>query len=163
MRITREAEYAVRCMVYLCQQGQGALVSRQEISERADIPFHFLAKIAQNLARAGYIEIRQGARGGFVLQKEPAAITLLGVVETIIGEIYLNDCVARPNSCTTSDICTVHRIWGEARDQLRDTLRAVHFDRLIGAESCIPVSQALQDIGDKQTATAAIQQVSQDR
>ncbi len=158
MRITREAEYAVRCMIYLCQQGQGALVSRQEISERADIPFHFLAKIAQNLARAGFIEIRQGARGGFVLQQEPAAINLLGVVETIIGEIYLNDCIARPNSCKSSYSCAVHRIWGEARDQLRDTLRDVSFDQLTGAESCIPVYKALQGNGSEQAVAPATQE-----
>ncbi len=158
MRITREAEYAVRCMIYLCQQGQGALVSRQEISERADIPFHFLAKIAQNLARAGFIEIRQGARGGFVLQQEPAAINLLGVVETIIGEIYLNDCIARPNSCKSSYSCAVHRIWGEARDQLRDTLRAVSFDQLIGAESCIPLYTPLSGNGSEQGEATTAQE-----
>lgn len=138
MRITREAEYAVRCILYLCQKGQGILVSRQEIAEQADIPFHFLAKIAQSLARAGFIEIRQGARGGFVLQQEPAAMSLLGVVETIIGEIYLNDCIARPASCKSSQICAVHRIWGEARDQLRDTLGAVHFDQLVSSGCCVP-------------------------
>jgi Rrf2 family protein len=142
----------------LCQQGQGVLVSRQEISERADIPFHFLAKIAQNLARAGYIEIRQGARGGFVLQHEPAAINLLGVVETIIGEIYLNDCIARPNSCKSSYSCAVHRIWSDARDQLRDTLRAVSFDQLTGAESCIPVYQAVPVNGSEQVVAPAAQE-----
>ena len=139
MRITREAEYAVRCLLYLCQKGQGSLVSRQEIAEQADIPFHFLAKIAQNLARAGYIEIRQGARGGFVLQQEPAAMNLLGVVETIIGEIFLNDCVARPNSCTSSPNCSVHRVWDQARDQLRATLRSASFDQLTANLSCVPV------------------------
>ena len=96
MRLTRAAEYAVRCMVYLAQQGKGILAARQKIASHADIPAHFLAKIAQDLARAGFIEIRQGARGGFILLKDPESITLLEVVETMIGEIYLNDCVRQP-------------------------------------------------------------------
>lgn len=137
MRLTRAAEYAIRCMVYLAKQGRGVLTSRQEVAERADIPTHFLAKIAQDLARAGFIEIRQGARGGFVLLKQPADISLLEVVETMIGEISLNDCVARPASCKITYGCAVHRVWMDARDQLRATLARVTFAQLVKEESCI--------------------------
>lgn len=136
MRLTRAAEYAIRCMLYLSRQGQGVLTSRQEIAQQADIPTHFLAKIAQDLAKAGLIEIRQGARGGFILRKNPAAITLLEVVETMIGEISLNDCIARPAGCKVSSHCAVHRIWLDARDQLRNTLRQVNFEQLIADDSC---------------------------
>jgi Rrf2 family protein len=138
MRLTRAAEYAIRCMLFLSRQGQGVLVSRQEIADRADIPAHFLAKIAQDLAKAGLIEIRQGARGGFVLSKNPNAISLLEVVETMIGEIHLNDCIARPSGCKASDHCTVHRVWQDARDQLRASLRQVSFDQLLADTSCLP-------------------------
>ena len=137
MRLTRAAEYAIRCMVYLAKQGRGVLTSRQEIAERADIPTHFLAKIAQDLARAGFIEIRQGARGGFVLLKKAADISLLEVVETMIGEISLNDCVARPASCKITYGCAVHRVWADARDQLRATLARVTFAELVNEESCL--------------------------
>jgi len=138
MRLTRAAEYAIRCMVYLSSQGQGVLTSRQEIATKADIPTHFLAKIAQDLARANFIEIRQGARGGFVLATDPSLVTLLEVVETMIGEIYLNDCVARPSSCKITYDCAVHRVWMTAREQLRDTLSKVTFDQLVKENSCIP-------------------------
>ncbi|MCF6187929.1 MAG: Rrf2 family transcriptional regulator [Desulfobulbaceae bacterium] len=138
MRLTRAAEYAIRCMVYLSKQGRGVLTSRQEIAERAEIPGHFLAKIAQDLAKAGFIEIKQGPRGGFVLLREPVDISLLDVVETMIGEIYLNDCVARPSSCKVTTSCAVHRVWMDVRDQLRQTLARVHFDQLVKEESCVP-------------------------
>jgi len=124
-------------MVYLAKRGRGVLTSRQEISEKADIPTHFLAKIAQDLARANFIEIRQGAGGGFVLAKNPAKITLLEVTETMIGEIYLNDCVARPESCKITYDCAVHKVWMKAREQLRETLRKVTFDQLITKNSCV--------------------------
>ncbi len=141
MRLTRAAEYAIRCMLYLSQQGQGVLTSRQEIAQQADIPTHFLAKIAQDLAKAGLIEIRQGARGGFILRKNPTTITLLEVVETMIGEISLNDCIARPAGCKVSYHCAVHRVWLDARDQLRDTLRQVNFEQLTADASCFLPSQ----------------------
>jgi len=142
MRLTRAAEYAIRCMVYLAKQGRGILTSRQEIAQQADIPAHFLAKIAQDLAKAGFIKIKQGARGGFILLKDPAKISLLEVVETMIGEIFLNDCVARPSSCKVTYSCAVHQVWLDARDQLRETLGRVDFAQLVEKESCIPAFPA---------------------
>lgn len=154
MRLTRAAEYAIRCVLYLSQQGRGMLISRQEIARQADIPVHFLAKIAQDLAKAGLIEIRQGARGGFVLSKNPTAISLLEVVEIMIGEIYLNDCVARPVGCKASYHCAVHRVWLDARAQLRATLRQVSFDQLIADASCLPAYSTLLEPEGLDTAPA---------
>jgi Rrf2 family protein len=125
-------------MIHLCRQGRGSLASRQAIADQAGIPAHFLAKIAQDLAKAGFIEIRQGAKGGFILTRAPSTITLLEVVETMIGEIHLNDCIARPAGCQHSYHCAVHRVWLDARDQLRETLRRVSFDQLLNDTSCLP-------------------------
>lgn len=136
MRLTRAGEYAVRCMLYLCREGRGVLTNRQEIADSADIPPHFLAKIAQQLAKAGLIEIKQGAHGGFVLARDPADISLLEVVETMIGEIYLNDCIIRPGSCGEQPYCAVHKVWLRARNQLRETLAAVSLAELLEDSPC---------------------------
>ncbi len=140
MRLTRAGEYAVRCMIYLARKGKGVQVSKQEIAERADIPTHFLAKIAQDLARAHMITIKQGSKGGYSLLKDPADISLLEVVEVMIGEIYLNDCVGSPVTCKVSNSCSVHKVWEQARNQLRETLAKVNLAELSKNESCIPHS-----------------------
>jgi Rrf2 family protein len=141
MRLTRAGEYAVRCVLYLARYGKGVLVSRQEIAGQAEVPSHFLAKIAQQLARLGIIEIQQGARGGYVLLKEPAQLTMLEVIEGIIGEISLNDCVGRPDSCQNSPTCVVHQVWCTANDQLRTTLQQVTFATLLKNEACCIVPE----------------------
>ena len=149
MRLTRAAEYAIRCIIYLARQGKGVLTNKNDIAARAEIPPHFLAKIAQDLAKAGLIDIKQGARGGLVLLKDPGNITLLEVVETMIGEIFLNDCVARPSTCNALRACGVHKVWIKARNQLRDTLRQATFDRLIEEKICIPALGVKKINGDK--------------
>lgn len=146
MRITRATEYAIRCMVYLCGKGLFILTCRQEIAEQADIPAHFLAKIARELARAGFIEIRQGAKGGFLLLKSPEDISMLQVVETMMGEIHLNDCVSRPGACKVSTYCAAHKVWINARDQLRETLAKVTFADLIKDGVCVPISSGYDEI-----------------
>jgi Rrf2 family protein len=137
MRLTRAGEYAVRCVLYLASQGVGVVSNRKQIAETMDIPEQFLSKIAQQLARAGIIEIVQGAKGGLRLVVSPEKLSLLDVVETVIGEIFLNDCVMQPESCQRSNACTVHRVWETARNQLRETLREASFSKLLQEDSCL--------------------------
>ncbi|MEJ2285695.1 MAG: Rrf2 family transcriptional regulator [Desulfobacterales bacterium] len=146
MRLTRAGEYGVRCILYLSSKGVGTLCTRRQIAAAMDIPGQFLGKIAQQLARAGYIEIIQGARGGLKLVVSPEKLTLLDVVETVIGEIFLNDCLLRPDSCNRSNSCAAHRVWFKARNQLRATLREATFADLLNEQkSTIP----FQQVGNK--------------
>ncbi len=136
MRLTRQGEYAVRCILSLSAQPRGTIVSRKAIAAQMDIPEQFLVKIAQQLARSGFIEIVQGVRGGYCLLISPDKISLLDVVEAAIGEIFLNDCVMNPGSCRRSPSCSVHMVWEKAREQLRDTLREATFQTLLEEGSC---------------------------
>ena len=131
MRLTRAGEYGVRCILYLSSKGIGELCNRKQIAAAMGIPGPFLGKIAQQLARAGYIEIVQGAKGGLKLAVSPAKLTLLDVVEAVIGEIFLNDCLLRPDNCNRSNSCAAHGVWNKARDQLRATLREATFADLL--------------------------------
>lgn len=153
MRLTRAGEYAVRCVMCLAKSGTaGKVVSRQEVAAYGNIPPHFLAKIAQQLSRAGIIEILQGARGGYRLIIPPEELTLLDVIEAIIGEIFLNDCVIRPESCRASSSCAVNNVWMQARNQLRETLRQVTFAKLLEEESCCVLQNSPVQIQAENTA-----------
>ena len=101
-----------------------------------DIPDQFLGKIAQQLAKAQIIEIIQGAKGGYRLVISPDNLSMLVVVEAVVGEIFLNDCVIRPESCQRAPVCSAHMVWEKARDQLRNTLRQTTFGQMLEDESC---------------------------
>jgi Rrf2 family iron-sulfur cluster assembly transcriptional regulator len=131
MRLTRAGEYGIRCVLYMATKGQGKIVNRREIALEMDIPDQFLSKIAQQLARAGIIEIQQGPKGGLRLLKSPVNISLLEVIEAVIGEIFLNDCILNPNVCGRSDTCKVHSVWEKARNQLRNTLQNADIASLV--------------------------------
>ncbi len=136
MRLTRAGEYAIRCALYLSFQGEGMLTRRKDIARVMEIPDQFLGKIAQQLSRARIIEIVQGSKGGYRLIISPEKLTLLDVVEAVIGEIFLNDCLINPNACNRISSCGIHEVWVKARDQLRQTLREATFARLLQHQSC---------------------------
>ena len=141
MRLTRAGEYAVRCVLYLSMNDRGQVVSRKEVARAMDVPDQFLGKIAQQLSRAGIVEIVQGAKGGLRLLRTPSKINLLDVVEAVIGEIFLNDCIMNPDSCPRSEACSVNKVWEKAKTQLRATLRDASFEKLMKKETCLlPIS-----------------------
>ena len=61
MRLTRAAEYAVRCVLFMAKQPAHSVIPRRDISRHMEIPDQFLGKIAQQLARAGIMGRRKGA------------------------------------------------------------------------------------------------------
>ena len=143
----------MRCVMCLARNGGTEnVVSRQAVSESGNIPPHFLAKIAQQLSRAGIIEILQGARGGYRLIVPPEKLSLLSVIEAIIGEIFLNDCVIRPESCHASSSCAVNNVWLQARNQLRETLGQVTFAKLLQEESCCVLQNGILPAHGQKTA-----------
>lgn len=136
MRLTRAGEYAIRCTLYLAARGTDVLVSRREVAGAMDIPEPFLAKVSRQLARAKIIQIVQGAKGGYRLLVPPDKLSMLDVVEAVVGGLFLNDCVLNPASCHRSMSCSVHRVWIKAKDQLRQTLAEATFDTLLDQGTC---------------------------
>lgn len=135
MKLTRGAEYGIRCLLYLSGQPEDRVVPRDEIAARMDVPKQFLSKIAQTLAKAGFIRITQGPKGGYRLLRKPARISLLQVIEAVDGAIVLNDCLIGSDLCQRSPHCPVHRVWDKARVDLRRTLAQTDFAALAAQEA----------------------------
>ncbi len=128
MEITQQADYAVRAVLDLAQQTEGARVTSVEISRRQDIPPAFLAKILARLAATGIVTTRRGIHGGVRLARPAKDITLLDVIEVIDGPITLNRCVRHPAECSRERTCVVHPIWMDVSHGLRTLLNGYSFD-----------------------------------
>jgi Rrf2 family protein len=127
MQITRQADYAVRAMVYLAQLGPGHRAATSQIAKEKQIPPSFLAKIVSQLSVAGLLQTSRGARGGVSLAKSPEEISLLDVVEAIDGPILLNECVGDGSACVFGDDCLMKPVWCDAQKELVERLRLVNF------------------------------------
>ena len=140
MQITRQADYALRAMLYLARLDEGERAATSRIAENQEIPPSFLAKIISQLSIAGLIHTSRGARGGVALAKDPEDISLLDVVEAIDGPIYLNECTHDPNVCSFGDNCPIHEVWCEAKTELVHKLREASFDKLLKREEEIAIA-----------------------
>lgn len=127
MQITRQADYAVRAVLYLAGLNNGRRAPTSEIAREQRIPPSFLAKIVSQLSVAGVVQTSRGARGGVTLARSPGDITLLEVIEAIDGPILLNECVEDPSVCYFGDDCPVHGVWCDAQSSLVQKLRTTNF------------------------------------
>jgi Rrf2 family protein len=132
MQITRQADYAVRAMVYLAQLGPEKRASTSQIAQDKQIPPSFLAKIVSQLSVAGLLQTSRGARGGVSLARSAEDISLLDVVEAIDGPILLNDCVADNGSCSFGDSCPMKPVWCDAQQELVSRLDNTNFAQFSG-------------------------------
>ena len=137
MQITRQADYALRAMLYLARLEPNQRAATSQIAKEMEIPPSFLAKIISQLSIAGLIHTSRGARGGVSLARKPKEINLLDVVEAIDGPISLNECVHDPDVCSFGDNCPLHEVWCEAKFDLVHKLREASFDKLLEKEKGI--------------------------
>jgi Rrf2 family protein len=135
MQITRQADYALRAMLYLARMEQNQRAATSQIAKEMEIPPSFLAKIISQLSIAGLIHTSRGARGGVSLARKPKAISLLDVVEAIDGPITLNECTQDPTICSFGESCPIHEVWCETQAELVRKLRASTFDTLLEREA----------------------------
>lgn len=131
MQITRQADYAVRAVLYLASLGESGRAPTGQIARRQQVPPSFLAKIVSQLSVAGLLHTSRGARGGVSLARDPHDISLLEVIEVIDGPIALNECVIDANVCNYRNDCPVYRIWCDTQEYLVNRLRQTTFADLL--------------------------------
>ena len=89
MRITQEADYAIRICIVLDLIGEKT--GATEIAEKACITQGFALKILRKLTGAGIVRSYKGAYGGYELARDAKTLTALEIIEAIDGnrERYL--------------------------------------------------------------------------
>lgn len=131
MQITRQADYALRAMLYLARLNADIRAATSQIANEQQIPPSFLAKIISQLSIAGLISTSRGARGGVTLARPADDISLLDVVEAIDGPISLNVCAHSAGVCPFGEDCPIQPIWSDAQIELVNRLKSTTFGQLV--------------------------------
>ena len=131
MQITRQADYALRAMLYLAQLEPTERAATSQIADIQRIPPSFLAKIISQLSIAGLIHTSRGARGGVSLARPPEAISVLEVVEAIDGPIALNECSQSAGACPFGESCPLRSLWCGTQNEMVEKLRKTTFAQVM--------------------------------
>jgi Rrf2 family protein len=102
MRISAKGEYAIRALLDLAVHHGEGLVPIQEVARRQGIPQRYLEQVLLLLKRAGFLESKRGAAGGYQLIRDPGAISVGEVLRAVEGRVTALD-VAGRNLSTASE------------------------------------------------------------
>ncbi len=133
MKMTQEADYALRIVLHLSKLGMNNRIDAKSLSEEEGIPARFTLKILRKLTQGGITKAYRGVHGGYALNQEPKDLNLKIVIEMIDGPICLNRCVYDKDFCNLkrSNHCSIHHVLTDIKTLLTDKLESVNFKDLI--------------------------------
>lgn len=118
MWVSKRSDYALRALFTLVDHFGGAPIPIRELARRNDVPKRFLEQIMLDLKERGWVESVPGIRGGYVLAKTPAKITMGEVVRHFDGILAPIDCVsvAGYKRCSQEPVCRFRRVFLDVRN-----------------------------------------------
>ncbi len=110
MKIFRkDTDYAVRTLISLALRDESGYISVTTLARELGLPLNYLRRICSVLIRAGYLETREGAKGGVRLIGNPVEITVLELIELFDGKPELSDCTFRKKLCPNRKTCVLRK------------------------------------------------------
>ncbi|NEP01842.1 MAG: Rrf2 family transcriptional regulator [Symploca sp. SIO2E9] len=122
MELSCKTEYALLALLELAAHyKEGRLLQIRQIAEMQNIPDRYLEQLLATLRRCGLVRSQRGAKGGYLLAREPSTISLLDVIWCLEG----SDSKASKSEkkSTTLEGSIVEEIWQEVQDRANDVLR----------------------------------------
>lgn len=117
MQLKRHTDYALRLLIHLAANPDKRM-SIAEIADFQDISRSHLMKVANELARAGFIVAVRGRGGGISLGGSPGEINIGAVVAAMEPSNSLVDCC----DCRLEKRCSLPAVLSEGMRAFRNTL-----------------------------------------
>src|SRR5512138_3592581 len=142
LKINRQTDYAVRIVLALARQGEGARLASGAIRQQMLIPQTIMPHIVAQLARAGLLLTFPGLDGGLMLPRPAAQITLRDVVEAFEGPILLSECMqaGAEADCPFRSDCPVRSKWGRVQAAMLREMAAITIQSLTEDAQGIPIA-----------------------
>lgn len=128
MELSCKTKYALLALLELAAyyQKQEPLQIRQ-IAEKQEISDRYLEQLLATLRRGGLVKSQRGAKGGYLLAREPWQITLLDVVDCLEG---LESSNSEFPLFDTAEKAVVEEIWQVIDENIKTQLQKYNLQTL---------------------------------
>ena len=125
LRLSKKADYALIAMKHLAMKAGSESTSAREIAELYDIPIELMAKVLQRLVRTGLLVSTQGTRGGYMLSRASASISVGDVIQAIDGPFTVTACSTDNNDCEQYGKCSIRDPLWQIKERIVAALATV--------------------------------------
>ncbi len=123
MKVSKATAYALHAMMYMVRHITQLPATSNTIAKAEGIPPGYLAKIFQQLVKAGFVKTVRSRNRGYVFAKPPEEINLLELFEHIEGKSLFDDCFLKHCECGgTPENCCIFAKWISATRKINRLL-----------------------------------------
>ena len=112
--ISTRGRYAIRVMLDLAENDNGAYIPLKDIAARQEISKKYLEIIAKDLVSGGMLTGASGKGGGYRLSRKPEDYTVGEILELMEGPLCSVACLAdKKYKCPRKNKCQTLPMWME--------------------------------------------------
>jgi Rrf2 family iron-sulfur cluster assembly transcriptional regulator len=141
MRITTQGDYALRCILNIASHGKEGPVSIGRIAQDEQLPLDYIEQLLMKLRRKKLIKSIRGARGGYLLNRKAAAVSVKDVLEAVEGEAFEVICSrkkkTKKNKCDGSKGCALKDVWFHLKNQIESYLKDITIEALLSKRGVV--------------------------
>jgi Rrf2 family nitric oxide-sensitive transcriptional repressor len=130
-RLNRKVEYALMALKIMAQKRAGQLTSTKEVVDLIGCPFDATAHILQLLVQKDILRSEQGAKGGYVLVRDLTHLSVLDLMEMILGPIAIVRCLDEHSDCDLKGQCNIVSPVANLNRKLIEFYRSVSVGELL--------------------------------
>jgi Rrf2 family protein len=126
MLLTKASEYALLSLIIIAQRNAPQDVDT--LSTQLGISKSFLAKVLQCLAKENVLKSFKGARGGFILAKNPKELTIREILECAEKKpTVIFECAPSIASCPSNraEFCKIWPFFNRFQSKIDEFLEAI--------------------------------------
>ncbi len=138
MQITTRTDHALRLLIYLHVSPKRS-VEIGQIAQSFDISANHLAKVAQSLVRAGWIDSVRGRGGGLSLNPLVYRVSIGTIFRHTEANLCLVECFGDNCQCKIEPACGLKALLAKARDAFLRELDQHYLGDLVLSEQEIRV------------------------
>jgi Rrf2 family protein len=103
----------------------------EDVANAQHVSVSYLAKIFQQLTKAGLLRSHRGSKGGYALGRAPAQITLRDISLAIEGVSPMYECNASSKLCSLGPKCLILATFSEAEKKMHEILAKVSLQDVV--------------------------------
>ena len=123
MRVTQEADYAIRMCLILDSIGEKT--GAATLADIACITPKIALKVLRKLHEGGVVRSYKGVQGGYELVRPGDELRVLDIIELIDGPVRISKCLECDHDCSRNPCktdCKMHIAFGAINKRLVDNL-----------------------------------------
>lgn len=149
-KIHRKVEYALISLRHMKQKAPGQLTTVKEICRAYGCSFDATSRVLQMMVQKGLLKSEQGAQGGYLILRDLKKVSLLELIEMVVGPISVVKCLdTGKGECGLESRCNVIAPLAYLNDRIVNFYRSINVDEMlnISDRSCVTLVEPISAVG----------------